>query len=326
MSSDKKRKQKSKKKSKKFVVITVIAAVLLAITLSLLFVIKHYTGGMTRVAVDAGAVGADTGKETENEEGTTDGIRNFMIFGVDTVGYTENDINRSDTNIIVSVNSTDKKINIIYVLRDTKAPIEGYEAQKINAAYQLGGYELALKTFNQCFKLGITDFITIDFAEMTALIDYIGGIDVGLSEDEAKRISNRTKTTVPAGVAHLNGEQALAYSRIRKLDTDYYRASRQQSVLQAIRTKVSNMSVTQYPDLIKTFLNTVTTTFSLGQLMGFLEDGILDYKTAFYTVPEKGYEHYTWVKRDEHGEAVFEYDLDAAAERINNIIYHDWTE
>ena len=309
----------------------IILLLMLALTITALSLIRNYTGGMKRVKVDAKAVAADADSETLWPlTNTEDDLVLFMIFGVDTTGYTEKDINRSDTNMIVAINNTDRTVRIISILRDTQAEIEGYRKQKINAAYALGGYELALKTFNQNYHLGITDFITIDFAEMIDLVKYIGGVDIEITEKEAEYINgNRIAPwrdpdeeydTVSAGMVHLNGSQTLSYARIRHADNDYYRANRQQTVIEAILTKIKTMEKTQYPTMIKYFLNTVTSTYALSDLLGFVEKGALNYEVYTYILPNYDANEDLISTRDEEGEMVWVYDLDAAAEIIHAII------
>ena len=88
---------------------------------------------------------------------------NFVMFGIDDIGYTPWDIDRSDMIMIVSVNEEARKINLISILRDTRVPIEGLEPQKINKAYQEGGHELALKTINDAFHTDFDKYLTLNW-------------------------------------------------------------------------------------------------------------------------------------------------------------------
>ncbi len=131
--------------------------------------------------------------------------------------------------------------------RDTVAEIPGHGLGKINAGYAIGGPALELKTIEQFTGLKINHMIIVDLAAFPPFIDAIGGIDVK-TEKVCANVSGGTKDggftlNLPAGVNHLNGEQALLYSRIREnpcnpADNDLTRVQHQQDILNAIKSQL----------------------------------------------------------------------------------------
>lgn len=259
-------------------------------------------------------------------------IVNIAFFGVDTrdTSASFGDQNRSDSIIIVSVDKTANTIKIISVLRDSKVPIEGHDPQKINAAYKYGMAPLAIKTLNQNFKLDIEDYVSVDFGALENVIDLLGGVDIRLDKYEAELVNQYADGVMGykgydavEGNNTLNGAQAVSYSRIRSIDSDYYRAGRQQTVLKSLFNKLRGKPVSEYPELIRTFMSCVETSMSYTDIFS-LATGI-NVRTAglkTYTMPDPDYEPGLWGGIEEDtGSWVWIYDLDLAAERIHKIIY-----
>lgn len=124
-----------------------------------------------------------------------DSVTNIALFGVDS---RNNDFSgQSDVIMILTVDNKHRKLKMTSILRDTKVPIEGETLTgeymnwdtKINAAYAYGGPELAIRTLNQNFGLGIENYVTINFANMAAIVDAFGGVDVELSAEEMRGIN-----------------------------------------------------------------------------------------------------------------------------------------
>lgn len=170
-------------------------------------------------------------------------VRNILLIGAD---KEKGGASRSDSIMIASVNKTTGRITICSILRDTHLDIPGECEAKVNSAYAWGGANLLVQTIEENFGIKIDDYATVNFEMFTALVDGLGGIDVEVTEDEADYINNRHrygKEEKPdhfeyGESIHLNGYQALWYSRIRKLDSDFMRTQRQRKVITAIVEKV----------------------------------------------------------------------------------------
>jgi LCP family protein required for cell wall assembly len=262
-----------------------------------------------------------------SEEVSEGGITNIALFGVDTRD-TNSDSGRSDAIIILTVDQNQNIIKLTSILRDSKVNIEGYGENKINAAYAYGGAVLAIKTLNQNFNLDIKDYVTVNFSQLADIVDAVGGITLTLTQaevDYANSMLRQSGETQITGVGEviLNGDQAVAYSRIRKIDSDSVRASRQQNVLSAVFEKIKTMSKSDYPSFIRQFLGTVETSLSYSDILGFSSIALNNFTMEQNTVPDADYETDLWGGIDNDGIWYWIYDLNHATERIHAIIYGD---
>lgn len=259
------------------------------------------------------------------EEVTVGGITNIALFGVDTRD-TGADSGRSDAIIIMTIDQENNAIKLTSVLRDSKVSIDGHGENKINAAYAFGGAVLAIKTLNQNFDLDIKDYVTVNFSQLADIVDAVGGVTLTLSQEEVDYANGLLRQgggtlITSAGEMNLNGAQAVAYSRIRKLDSDSVRASRQQNVLTAVFEKIKTMSKSEYPSFIRQFLGTVETSLSYSDILGFSSIALSNFTMTQNTIPDATYETDLWGGIDTDGVWYWKYDLDQAAARIHTIIY-----
>ncbi len=168
-----------------------------------------------------------------------DNIINVMLLGQDdTVAGARS---RTDTMILMTINKSTGKIALTSFMRDLLVQIPGYQGyDKMNAAYVYGGYELFKATL--LYNFGVqTDFIVhIRYENFAKVVNILGGVDMYLSQAEASYLNAYANEigagpwNLTAGVNHLTGTQAFHYSRIRAIDSDYYRVERQKKVLSTI--------------------------------------------------------------------------------------------
>ena len=220
----------------------------------------------------------------------TDGLpasrANILLLGLDEL---RENSRRSDTVMIASVGYG--QLRLASILRDTVVNIPGYGADKLNAAYAHGGPQLVMKTLNQAFGLNLMHYIAVDYAALAGAVDALGGVDVPLSEAELSalndlidgaraRLAARGYTApdlvLGGETTHLNGVQALAYARIRKLDSDFMRASRQRTLLEAMLKKVrsSPWNPLRLIRLARALLDASDTNLSLIQLLSLGEKAL----------------------------------------------------
>ncbi len=200
---------------------------------------------------------------------------NILLLGADN----EEGRGRTDTIIVASLGSGEIKMTSI--MRDTLVNLDGYGQNKINAAYRLGGEQLAMDTVNRAFGLNITRYAVIDFEGFSDLIDSVGGVTVRVSKAEMQEINKGLDATwkrlgdgrpidylkTYGESILLTGPQALAYSRIRKIDSDYVRTSRQRAVLQALLGKLrSNRNPIVLAKLMQTALSTIRTNINVFEI------------------------------------------------------------
>jgi len=189
------------------------------------------------------------------------GITNIALFGVDAeMGKN----GRSDTIMIVTVDKNTKKIKLTSIVRDSYVNIPDRGMDKINHAYAFGGAQLALKTINSNFNLDIRNYATVNFTTLPKIIDTIGGVKIKVTDAEATQIAGLSS----GGTYNLTGAQALDYSRIRYIDSDFARSGRQRTVIEAIINKMLNSSVTSYPSILSKVLPMITTNMSSNDILG----------------------------------------------------------
>lgn len=204
-----------------------------------------------------------TPSEGEKEAAGNDKIINIALFGIDAG---TNDSGRSDSIMILTVDPLHKKMKVASIMRDSYVEIPGYGQDKINHAFAFGGSTLALNTINTNFGLAIDKFLATNFTDMPLIIDKLGGVDLNVTDEELPHLQSLGVSNT--GVQTLNGEQALAYSRIRyATGDDFERTSRHRTILGAIYKKLMTVPVSQYPSLLLDFLPLVETNMSNTDLL-----------------------------------------------------------
>ncbi len=217
----------------------------------------------------------------DTEEATTE---DFVIFGVDTradrLTYT-----RSDSIMIVHIDYEEETIKIASIYRDCLAYIEGYGYEKINHAHWYGGPELALETINDNYDLDISKYMTLNFNNVIALIDEIGGVEMDITDEEVSHLAGidgkYCGEITEEGTYLLDGAQALAYSRIRHAEGgDYRRAERQRDVLISLLDKAKTLSTSDVLQLAEDMLAQINSNYRAADLSTLL------YNLAEYDITE----------------------------------------
>lgn len=267
-----------------------------------------------------------------------DGITSIALFGID--ARNNNFKGLSDSIMIITADAEHNSIKLISVMRDSLVKVDGYGYQKINAAYSLGGPQLAIKTLNQTFGLNIRNYATVDFVSMAGLIDVVGGIEAELTASEVKNanvqikymnIERGTKLDYieEAGKQTLNGIQAVAFSRVRYVATvngtrdDFGRTERQRLVMEQLFRKALEMDIKKYPAMIRTMMPYMETSLSYGDifdLAGILTSEGLSFKQARIPADKAVINDGLSVRG--LGSCLY-YNLDYAAKLINAFIYDD---
>lgn len=181
-----------------------------------------------------------------------EGIINIMLVGEDR--RPGEGRQRSDSMILCCFNLNNNTLTMISFLRDSYVSIPGRSPEKMNAAYAWGGFNLLDQTMALNFGVHVNANVGVDFSGFQSIIDMLGGVDINLTKDEANWLNKYYHYGLSAGVQHLNGEQALNYSRIRKLDWDAKRAERQRKVLTALINRYKSKSVTEMISLASQIL------------------------------------------------------------------------
>ena len=199
--------------------------------------------------------------------GTGSGIVNILLIGQDRREGEETA--RSDSMILCTYHRKTGNVTMTSFLRDLYVPIPGHHNNRINAAYSEGGAALLDRTLRENFDLHIDGNVEVDFSQFSQIIDLLGGVQLELREDEAAEINKETGSGLSAGVQVLNGEQALTYARIRKLDADgdFSRTSRQRKLMNALLGSYRNIKWKDLLPLIDELLPLISTDMNYGRLV-----------------------------------------------------------
>lgn len=253
---------------------------------------------------------------------THDVMSDRRIYNVLLIGTDKEDVDgtaRSDTMLLVSVDKITKTLKFTSLMRDMWVEIPDHGEAKLNAAYAYGGTELLIKTIQNNFKVKIDNYVFVDFEMFEKLIDSIGGVTVYITDAEASFINRTTHARVEAGENHLNGDYALIYCRIRKLDSDFNRTQRQRKVMTAIFEQIKKQTVFKTLGAAKSVLPLITTDISPIK-MCFKAFGAVQYLTygndQLRLPVNNGYYNKTI-----NGQAALVVDFEKNTEAIQNFIY-----
>lgn len=203
--------------------------------------------------------------------GNSDSVVNILLIGQDRRPGESRA--RSDSMILVSFNKDTNKITLASFLRDNYVQIPGgYQDNRLNTAYAIGGMSLLDETLTHNFGVTIDGNVEVDFSGFSSIIDILGGVDIELTESEAWHLNSGTNWGLRAGANHLNGEQALSYSRIRKLDSDFGRTSRQRNVLNSLIDAFKDIDLGTALDLADEIFPLLTTDLSNMDMIGYITD------------------------------------------------------
>ena len=190
-----------------------------------------------------------------------DNVINILLVGQDTENLSVR--SRTDSMILCTINKENKTLTMTSFMRDMYVKIPGYLDQRLNVAYVLGGFETLYDALEHNFGVQVEHGVAVNFASFQEVIDAVGGVEVKLTAAEANHLNSKNYTYgLFEGVNILTGETALAYARIRKLDSDFARTNRQRTVLLALIEKAKTMPVTELYKLVDTLIPMVVTDMS----------------------------------------------------------------
>lgn len=210
---------------------------------------------------------------------TMKGYWTIAVFGVDARNNAINKGTNADVNMICNINRDTGEIKLVSVFRDTYLNIsEGGTYNKLNQAYFVGGPEQAVQALNRNLDLQINDYMTFNWKAVADAINVLGGVDIELSDAEFYYINGFITETVKAtgvgskhlthaGLNHLDGVQAVAYGRLRLMDTDFARTERQRKVIAKAFEKAKSADFKTLNTLIGTVFPQVSTSIWVDDLV-----------------------------------------------------------
>ncbi len=206
------------------------------------------------------------------------GYRMIAVFGVDSRDSNVGAGSQSDVIIICCINEDTGEIKLASVYRDTYLNINDEGSyRKVNAAYTNGGPQQALKVLNKNLDLNITEYITFSWKAVAEGINILGGVDVEITKSEFKYINGFITETVKAtdigshhlkgpGMQHLDGVQAVAYGRLRLMDTDYARTERQRKIIELAFAKAKQADYSVLNNILVVVLPNVSTNITFADM------------------------------------------------------------
>jgi anionic cell wall polymer biosynthesis LytR-Cps2A-Psr (LCP) family protein len=274
----------------------------------------YNTSAMTYSDTDLSA--ADTiDKETEEaklkellamgEKISNKDVMNILLIAEDLRDDSDEDAaGNTDVMMIISVNTKDKTITMTSIMRDCYVYIPNWYSTRINAAYWHGGVELTQETIESYMNVQIDRYVLVNFTSFIDIVDAVGGIDMYVSDEEANGYEGAdpngdntrgmqnpldeqndilgnpagTDYISEGGDLHLNGNQALAYARLRHVgNADYERTERQRKVIAEMIKQSRNMSIVQLDKLLNKVLPEIKTDITKTEAAQLLVD-MLDYR------------------------------------------------
>ncbi len=318
--------EKSKKKSKLKKVVIIILLILLIIFGLISALIFRYAGMLNIVeSPEQGETAADVVDAS--------GVKNILLIGSDT---RNDETGRSDTMILVSINSKTNKIVQTSFMRDILVSIPGYDNAKLNAAYAYGGAELVMDTIEQNFKIKVDKYVHIDFLSFVGIIDAVGGLELTVNDDEALAMNDpmnevndiigrahNTGNLSSGGTYHMDGVQSLAYARIRYAgDGDFDRTRRQREVIEKIIGKFEELSLFEKNKALEIILPEITTNISKTEIyfLCLRLPFIMGYDMAQFRVPYGELGGGFWTYGNYNGESVLEIDFDKNNALLKSVV------
>ena len=260
-------------------------------------------------------------------------IENILLIGLD--GTNDKFPKRSDTMIILTIDKLNKSLKLTSLARDTLVKIPGRGEEKLTHAYAYGQEELLMQTINENFDLDIKDYAVVNFKSFIDIVDIIGGVDINVNEKEIHHLNEVIKECygvnhedtknieyiTSSGNHNLNGYQALAYARIRKLDTIYKRDERQRLILTNIVHKLSDVSISKYLQIAKSILRHIKVNIAFNKIidLAFIAHELASYDISQLEFPISEYREEGRI--GEKGTYVVKWDKNKNIELLHQFIY-----
>lgn len=275
----------------------------------------------------------DTGNRLYTDGALSDSkVTNILLIGSDT--RDEEELGRTDSMIMLSINSNTKKMTMTSFMRDSYVEIPEYGWAKLNAAYAYGGAELLMDTIELNFDVSIDRYVYVSFFSFIDIVDALGGIELDVSDEEAqgmtdpmaeqnKYLGNERGTdylTHGGKNMTLNGNQALAYARLRYVgNADFERTERQRRVITKIMEKAKTLDPLSLDNFLKVTASELTTNMSSGEMYIMVYKLLfsMNYEMQQLRIPQE--EAYFYGSHD--GQSTLDLDFDACRREIKEKVF-----
>lgn len=225
----------------------------------------------------------------EEVEETLKGYTTIALMGLDNRTVGNYAYGNTDCIILVSINNETKEIRMVSVYRDTYLQVtEEGKFSKINSAYNRGGGAKGLvEALNRNLDLAIEDYVAVDWYSVAKTVNLLGGVEIELTAGEAKIVNELVAENIEStgiqsdrvakeGLNELDGIQALAYARIRKIGNDYARTERQRLVISKMLEKAKDSSVGTLLKIVDEVFPDISTSLTNAEIIE-LASGVFSY-------------------------------------------------
>lgn len=321
-------------KFKKYCIILSISVVIIS-TISNVYALNSYREVTNKSNENMIQSNNDKQEKKIDSSKKNKGVSNILLIGSDSKNF--DNVGRSDAMMILTIDDKNKSIKLTSLVRDTLVNIPGHGYEKLTHAYAYGGAKLLLDTIEQNFKISIKDYAAVNFNSFIDLVDVLGGVEVNVKEKEIDHlndvivnsfdISNKEAEEPQFirsdGKQLLNGYQALAYVRIRKVDSIYKRDNRQREVLKSIADKLVELPITNYPKVIKKILPYVDVNISMSKLINLAikSKEIYNYELKQMEFPLEDYRESGRLAKD--NSFVVKWDKTENLKKLNDFVYNN---
>lgn len=279
----------------------------IALTLiSIIVIIALFGVGFVYSKLNKIYVKDDAVKASEKSEATmVEGVTNILLVGTDGE-YVEKG-NRSDSVMLLTIDSNKKDIKISSIARDTYVDIPGYSTEKLTHAYGYEGIDLLKKVFEVNFDIKVDKYVAVNFVSFMDIMDELGGVEVKVEEKDIKEINKyidacydyyydrkdvvKKEYITKSGVQKLNGYQALAFSRIRYTDDAFARDNRHRDVAESVYKTFLKSDPQEYKRCADILLDNTKTNISPIEMMnlGYTMFNINDKEIEQFQFPLEEY-------------------------------------
>ncbi len=292
------------------IVLAVIAVLLIALLIGGYLYVRYLTGFVSNdlppVETTAPMLAAtDSTQGTDNEEiiqtepsvpettspletwpeiVSNQNVTNIMLVGQN---FRHDETSKlADTMILCSINRETKTLTMTSFLRDCYVTIPAYAGHtqggnRINVVYNLGwrwtgensrgGMEMLALCIEQNFGIPVHHTVEIDFLSFAKIIDILGGVDIELTQEEADFLTlQKYFGEVQPGPQTLDGYLALAYARIRSIDSDFNRTNRQRTVITSLINKFRSMNLLDLHKLATEVLPLIITDMTTDEINNYI--------------------------------------------------------
>ncbi len=216
---------------------------------------------------------------------------------------------RSDALILATFNEKAKTVKLLSIPRDSYVNIPDHGKDKITHAHAYGGPVTTIETVEELLDIPVDFYVKLNFNAFVDVINAIGGIKADVPYDFSESDSDEKKRiNLQAGFQQLDGEEALALARTRKLDSDIERGKRQLEIIEAIIDKATSAnSIMKYADVIDAVGKNMVTDLSFSEMKSFIDYAKEGTSLNIETLSLEGQDLYL---TNSKGNRIYYYDLD----------------